>query len=309
MSDKKQLSHSAYRRYLNCPKSYDNHYNKRIRQVGTSSALVFGTAIDEALNALLTDKGNPHAVFKEHFTFEMVEGIKFHKDDYDYHLFSVDQLEKLKGKSTDYANWASLRIKGRMMIDAYIEEIVPLIKKVHSVQMELKGRRGFIDAILEIDGYGKVLIDHKTASRAYKDDVINADTQLHLYALDQGIDKVGFIVLNKKIEHNKVCSKCKRKCVSSHKTCPQEVRGKRCFGEWDRTPSINVQVIINKVNVFQTKILSNSVSDVENAIDIGVYPANLGACHSFYGANCPYLDFCRKGDMIGLEHQPEEKKK
>lgn len=297
------ISHSAYRKYLNCPAMYDNYYNKELREDGTSSALLMGTAIDEALNSLLLKTGDPYQIFKDNFKEGCLDGVKLHKNDFDEYIFNKDQLEKIQSKSKYYKAWASLRVKGRMFIDAYKAEILPMITKVHSVQRELKGRKGYIDAVLELEGYGKVLIDHKTASRPYKDNVIESDTQLHLYAKDQGIDKIGFIVMNKQIDHNKICSKCKYRCETSHKTCPKSRFNKRCHGEWIRSPSVNIQVIVDTVNPFQSKVLSNSIKDVENAIEKGVFPMNLGACHAFYGADCPYKDFCRQGDTTGLSYK------
>ena len=51
-----KLSHSKASRYQTCPKSYDFHYNKRIRSKYIGSPLFFGCAIDEALNCLLLTK-------------------------------------------------------------------------------------------------------------------------------------------------------------------------------------------------------------------------------------------------------------
>jgi hypothetical protein len=66
-----KISYSAYKKYTTCPKMYEYHYNQKLRPTGTSSSLLFGSAMDEALNALLLNTGDPHETFKENFTYEM----------------------------------------------------------------------------------------------------------------------------------------------------------------------------------------------------------------------------------------------
>lgn len=60
-----QISHSAKDRFNTCKRSYDLHYNQKIRPVWTTSALLFGGALDLALNEILLKTGNdPYEVFK-----------------------------------------------------------------------------------------------------------------------------------------------------------------------------------------------------------------------------------------------------
>ncbi len=59
-----KLSHSSVSRYLKCAKSYEIHYKQKLRPTGTSAALLFGSALDEALNSvLLKDGKDPYKVF------------------------------------------------------------------------------------------------------------------------------------------------------------------------------------------------------------------------------------------------------
>lgn len=50
-----KLSHSAVSRYLKCPQSYKYHYVDKIRPTVTSSALLFGSALDAVVEQLLKD--------------------------------------------------------------------------------------------------------------------------------------------------------------------------------------------------------------------------------------------------------------
>lgn len=52
---KRKLSHSQIQRYLQCPRSYDLYYNKRLREKSATAFLALGSAIDESLNTILLD--------------------------------------------------------------------------------------------------------------------------------------------------------------------------------------------------------------------------------------------------------------
>jgi hypothetical protein len=51
----KKLSFSAVSKYNQCPRSYKLHYIDRLRERSASSFLAFGSAIDQSLNAILSD--------------------------------------------------------------------------------------------------------------------------------------------------------------------------------------------------------------------------------------------------------------
>lgn len=301
-----KVSHSAYKKYLTCPAMYNLHYNEKLRPVGSTTALKFGSAMDEALNELLVGTKDPLEVFKDNFKFEDMDDVEFHKNDYDDNLFTAEQRYKLDGQSYEYKAWASLRVKGRMLLEAYINEVYPNVIKVHSVQRELEGRRGFIDAVMDYEGYGKVLFDHKTASQPFKPDAIAGDTQLALYAGDTGIKKVGFIVLNKKILYKKTCLKCGAQNSSTHKTCNVTKNKKRCHGEFNYEAKANIQVMIETLKPRQMEIVKESISQVEIGIKNEFYPMNLGNCRSYYGKNCPYLNYCLHKDKKGLQYKEDK---
>jgi hypothetical protein len=58
-----KLSHSAVDRYLKCPLSYKLHYIDKIRPTTVSANLVFGNALDKAINCLLLKQPDAHKVF------------------------------------------------------------------------------------------------------------------------------------------------------------------------------------------------------------------------------------------------------
>jgi len=301
----KHISFSAWTKYTMCPRMYRLHYVDRLRpKDGMSSALLFGVAMDEALNALLLKTGDPLEVFQKFFLFEDCKNIRWFDADYDLDILSEDQKEQLTGKSEAYVTWACMRVKGRMLIEQYIEQILPLIEEVNHVQLETT-RPGFIDAILTIRGHGIVLIDHKTSSRFYKRDAVKGSGQLALYAKQVGLTKAGFIVLNKVINKNKVklCRECGTKTTTSHKTCNNILDGVRCHGAFDITvnPQAVIQLIIDDIDIIEQDMVEKSVQQTEKAIEDGCFPMNLNQCHNVFGRKCPYFNKCRTGKNVGLE--------
>ena len=256
---------------------------------------------------MLLKTGDPLKIFQENLLFEQLKGVKFHKFDFDPEIFTIEQLKSIEGQSEDYRNWASLRIKGRLLLEKYQQEIYPLISKVYHVQKEIEGRPGVLDAVVEIPGHGKVLLDHKTASRPYKKGAVHASTQLALYSETEGIDKIGFVVLVKQIEKNKVktCTSCGKKTFTQHKTCAKIVNGERCHGKFEIEvdPEGVIQLMVEDVEPNTKAIVKESMEEVERAIENKVFPRNLKSCGKLYGDACPYLEYCWYKNKDGLEEK------
>lgn len=309
------LSYSAWKKYHMCPRLYKLHYIDRLRKPGTSSPLIFGSAVDGAMNELYTkDKVDPVAVFRDNFKWEDCKEVEWDGKDFDPDLFTTEGLAKVEGKSWEYKCWASMRIKGRLLIDKHMEEIHPLITKVYSVQYSLKDRPGFLDLICEIKGIkGKVVLDFKTSARPYFKEQLTESTQLALYAHHVGVDNVGFAVFVKQIgkDRNKICQKCGFDGSGrSHKTCFKEVKGKRCNGVWDETVRLvpKLQLFVDKVDSVLGANVEKSIVETEKLIETGHFPCNYESCNWQFGRKCVYKKLCFEGSKEGLVHKPEEKK-
>lgn len=72
----KILSHSAVNLYQTCGHKYNLHYNHKYREKITSGALVFGSALDAAINSLLEDKKNASLKDLDHYQEEFDEAWK-----------------------------------------------------------------------------------------------------------------------------------------------------------------------------------------------------------------------------------------
>lgn len=74
---KNKLSHSSANIFQDCPKKWEYHYVKHLRSKTTTGALLFGSAIDAALNALMKNDGkDPIKTFDYIWRFQEINGVK-----------------------------------------------------------------------------------------------------------------------------------------------------------------------------------------------------------------------------------------
>ena len=236
-----KLSLSAYKRYMQCPQYYAYH-RSGLRPVRQESTLLFGSAIDDMINALLDGQADPLEAYKDCVSSMDTQVINWDKQDYDGELLSpqqrkslLDQVTKLgyKGDNIDdlakvlfqkidnggYAQLsvnqhnaliilctASLYAKAELILHRYKVSILPQLERVESVQKEIELSNGKImgvsDYVAIVKGHGRVLLDNKTSVRPYAIDAARYDAQLTLYAEALGCDKVGFVVMQKNIKKN-----------------------------------------------------------------------------------------------------------
>lgn len=308
----KNISYSAWSKFLLCPRMFDICYNEELVGEYTTSALVFGSAIDESINQLLLNGVDPVQTFQENFKYEDMEFVKFHKKDLNMSLFTQDQADQLENKSDHYKSWAALRVRGRVLLEHYVQEFLPNITEIISVQQELaSNRRGFLDlkAKTKMTGDKVVIIDNKASYYDYPEDAAEFGAQLALYAEEEGVDYVAFCVLLKDIQtkKKKVCKKCGYKVVGgSHKTCNKGKGKDRCHGEWDYEVEYfpRIQWIVGKPSQHTRKTMQKSIKGVERMIadcdKNGHYPFNFSTCKFVFGRQCEYYNYCHKQDKSGL---------
>lgn len=367
-----RLSHSAAGTFQNCGKAYEFHYIKKIRPKVAKGALVFGSALDQALNAILTQDGDEFAIFDEHFTHAEVLGKKVYVPtyeemvyaaaDFDADILIESDIESIKDYFTEesrpttsdlldlisylrsqkrkngldsftaeekqiynLAHWTSLRRKGHLMLKAYMKKVMPRIKWVHSVQENVSVENevgdkvvGVVDLVAEVYGHGMVILDNKTSASNYEEDSVRTSAQLALYTSIlkdkyNTKNKAGFIVLNKNINKNKtkVCETCGHDGSGArHKTCANEIDGKRCGGIWKETvdPDVFIQFIVDTVPENTQNLVLENMDAIAESVKTGNFTRNLNTCHNYWGGPCPYLGLCYKGDMHGLVDTTKEKK-
>lgn len=328
---KKPLSFSGYKRFITCPKFY--YYNDVLGEKveSMSSALVFGSAIDNALNDMLVNRDLLAAknIAKRYIIDTQID--MYYLADYDAD-FSQDELESYVTKNhsssgidtenimqellTNQNSLSSnerklmshickdtLKHKANVILDSYFVKVLPMIKSVESIQKEIVlkdgSKRGIIDTILITNDNKRVIFDNKTSSRPYEKDAVLKSPQLALYAHLVGADYAGFIVMNKQITKNrtKICSKCGNDgSGTKFRTCNNITGKKKCGSKWNETidPYSYIQIFIDKMPQINKDIIVEAMDETISCINNGVFPRNLNNCFSMYGQKCVYINNCWK---------------
>lgn len=231
----------------------------------------------------------------------------------------------------NYANWISMQKKAHLMLKAYHDNILPNIKKVLAVQINVElpddqGNvlNGVVDLVAELQDGRIMVLDNKTASQPYDDDSVALSEQLAKYyailniqAADpehewsHHLDGAGYCVMSKKLvkDVTKVCKECGHVANGSHKKCDNEIDGERCNGEWDKTVKVEAQTqfITGTISEkYAAEVLENA-SVVKSCIEMGFYPKNFSACSNQYGSPCQFIGLCHKGSTKGLVKLEEKK--
>lgn len=330
----RKLSHSACTRYMACPASYDYYYNQGIRPAKLGSALMFGSAMDSALNELLLTKSMTKALdaYNATVTSYALGSVTIGKYDYDSDLLTEKDREQLltalvevgyKGndidglvaslmskhqlsenqyKALDLVVRRVFEHKATLLLTAYADKVLPYIQQVYNVQKP--SGPGYLDATVEWKGYGKIIVDHKTSGRPYADDSIEYSAQLAMYAAEEKVNQVAFVVLVKQLKKNKekVCGVCGHKGAGSHKTCDNVVDGDRCGGPWEITirPEAEIQILHGEVTKEAMAVADELQREVRRAVEAKIFPCNVGSCNSQYGRACEYKNLKWKNSMDGL---------
>ena len=309
-----KLSNSSIDKYVECSLCYKLHYIDRIRPIRTKSALLFGGVLDTALNDLLLNKDLVKAkeIFIKLWTEIDVNTTDFSKSDLDQELNDFFQPKDSLYKLVNDVNssWQSLLNKGILFIDQYYKEVLPKIKKVLSIQEPVSLKNddgdeisGFLDLIVEWEDGKTYLLDNKSSSVRYEEFSAKMGQQLPLYYYivkeKYKLDGVGYIVLNKKINKNKVkkCKICAQICEGTFKTCPNTVimpaSGVRCGGEFDITinPSVDIQYVFNQVAESDEKRVLDKFDEVNYNVSNGYFATEHSDKKNKFFQYCPYKEY------------------
>jgi hypothetical protein len=285
--------------------------------VPTSQNVVYANT-DFDLDLLSEDD---HTYVKELFAKGTIKG----PEDYLEYYNSLREKKQSSGfdnftvnekKFYNVMNWLSLKQKGLLMLIAYEKKVLPKIEKVHAVQKYVSLENadgdkviGYVDLIADVKGIGTVILDNKTSAREYEEDSVLTSGQLSLYVhmLEEEYKTryAGYIVMRKTIIKNrkKICKTCGYDGSGSrHKTCNNEVEGKRCGGDWAETisPDVFIQFITDEVPIETENIVLENFDNINEVIKAGNFTRNLNSCENYYGGKCPYFNLCYKGSMHGL---------
>lgn len=336
-----RLSYSQLQKWTYCQKAWEFHYKLRVRSTKIPSSLIFGSAIGKTFEYELNLKKGDIRVeitpeMKEFFG-EMPFGhlpscIEIF--DYYWHYANInDELVSLKENpdiiylKTDHDEelgetpWSAMRAKGHLIIRSFIQNFLPLVEHVYSTEEKVEltsgedSNVGYADTVVKLkDIHKPVIMDFKTAGKAYTKESVRESVQLaqYIYTLGDKYDTklAGYAVFLKNIVKNrtKVCKVCEFNGTGTkYKTCPAEYReegkkDRRCGGEWEETinPECKMQLIIDDIPVeFQESVI-DQIGLINDQINTGVIEKNLEACNNDFGKKCQYFDLCHSGSMEGL---------
>lgn len=220
---------------------------------------------------------------------------KFHED-CKYHL---NYRNKDRRKLTDeeyilynYINWLSLNQKGKLMLDAYRDNILPEISTVFNIQKEIAIKepdtgdliQGKIDVIASFKDKPDVpyICDNKTSSKPYPEDAVKTSEQLATYAEAEGNFNGAYLVVQKQVFKKE--PKIRTQIIKD--TIPEQILGK--------TFDIYGEIVHN---------ISAAGDDIDN------YPKNMDSCFDF-GKLCPYYSICKHNNydnnLISCKKPKEE---
>lgn len=310
---KNKLSHSSVALYQSCSYCYYLKYIERIRPVKQKSALLFGAALDNSFNTLLLEKDLKKArmQFIDTWTKLVHVDMEYRKKEVDEELINHYEYPGISKNPP----WETLYRKGLLFIDAYAEKVLPHIKEVVTVQERFSFKNaeedeiyGTVDLIVRWEDGRLLLLDNKTSSFRYSAEDARNSSQLSLYhyviSEKYPIDGIGYIVLNKNINKNrlKTCKKCGNITDTRHETCNAMIDGKRCHGEFHITinPTVDVEFIIDQIDPDVQEQVIQMFDEANNGIAEGKFATEhtqpfgkFGPCEYFkwYEGN---PDFYRK---------------
>lgn len=231
----------------------------------------------------------------------------------------------------NYVNWLSIKRKAPYIIRAYVEQLLPHVDEVQSIQINLSTKdeeenelTGIADFVVKLkpgnyDGVEvlkgeNIIADNKSSSRSYLnksygEGSVQNSSQLAKYCLilnEQGLNitKGSYFVFVKDLKQikNKKCKSCGHTSTASHQKCNNILNKKRCNGEWD----VHVEYVVDTklvVEVISQETIQKAMDQVDSTISnikAEKFEPNHEACAFQFGNACPYLNYCHNDDSSEL---------
>lgn len=273
-----RISNSKLDLYQTCPKKYWFKYVQKVQADVTRTPLLFGSAMDSALNFILECKrdGVPHSIeqAKQIFATELSKWSGQNRLDYFKNEVPEEWLESNDPDLIEKAVHGLMLRRGVDCIDVYEKEILSQIESVIEVQTKgtLNNAEGdtfefIVDAVVKLKNGPVVVLDNKTASAKYKKKAVIESQQLSLYLENYpDIKHAAYAVLIKN---------------------PAKEKG--------LTHQLLVDEIPEETKAASFKLLEDTLLKIKNE----EFPCNYKGCMAF-GKECEYSKACSYGDYTGL---------
>ena len=200
----------------------------------------------------------------------------------DFHLQCKEQIAGSKKLYPDdqvlfnYMSWLSMVEKGKLMVDAYRQQIMPQIHKVYDIQkpISLKNEdgdeiRGLIDFTCSFTDSPSVkyVSDNKTSSKPYSADSVEKSQQLSVYCEAESLQTAAYVVVEKKL--------------------------------FKRVPFIRTSVIKDIISEETFKKTFDNFEKVCYNIEAENFPKNESSCFAF-GRICEFYSICKHNSYDGI---------
>ena len=274
-----RISNNKLDTYEVCGSKFKFRYIDNIKGNFTSSALLYGTAMDAALNYILEshrdkkeinqNKANEIFIDKMNEWNPEINRLDFFKGDLPNPDVPYDENDpKLQEEI-----WENICARGIASIGVYIRDVLPEIEEVLSVQNAgtIKNAEDdeyifIVDFIAKMKDGRTVLLDNKTSSAKYPKNKVKKSQQLSLYLENfPDIKYAGYIVLIKNPE----------KVGCTHQILIDEIPEETTADSYDR------------------------LEKALGGIKAQVFEPNTKSC-KLYGKPCEYWNLCMYGDKTGL---------
>lgn len=284
-----KVSNTKVDLYTQCPAKYKFNYIDKLKADVTSTPLLFGSAMDHALNYILESIRDKIEwsidTAKEKFIEKMNEWSGQNRLDFFKNEAPEELLVSLNPNNPEHQElvWNNIVMRGLASIDVYVKEVLPQIDEVIEVQKSgsIKNEEGdelvfVVDFVAKMKDGRTVLLDNKTASSRYPKNKVVKSQQLSLYLESYPeIKLAGYIVLIKN---------------------PEKEKG------------LTYQILIDEIPEETKQESFDKVVQVLDNIKAEKFEKNEKSCWAF-GKKCSYWNYCKNGDSSGLVPAYEKKDK
>jgi len=321
-----RVSNSSTNALSDCQQYYKFQYVDRIRPETTGSALIFGSAIDNALNTMLEEKllspiltnKTPEQVFLESMSTIEINDVKhegkgltlitYSKGDFDLDLLTEDDIAELsKEISSEIGDFVQSchYYKGELE-----ENEIRLFSKIGWMCLYRKG-------LMLLSAYREDILPTI-------DYVVSVQEKVELVN-DSGDILVGVIDAIIKFKDDDIIYICDNKTSSTPYKESDLYNSKQLatYSEYKQNPYVAYLVLEKKIRKneprVRTQILKGKLTnelmekiflDYQRDLDIikkGIFEKNHKKCYNFFGKKCPFFGICKEGSMDGLVKLGERK--
>ena len=276
-----KLSYSRVELYNTCGMKYKYRYVDKLEADITPAALLFGSAVDKALNYVLLRKKHNHVIHLATAESILLKNMNRWTGQNNLIYFKNEMPDGLSEQNLSEpeiqdAVWEHLCNVGKKMLAIYLLEVLPLFKEIITVQKKriIENEEG--DSFVLITDFSallqdgrKILVDNKTSSdikKSYPENSVEKSTQLAIYSEYEDTKLCAYLALQKKLVNGKVIWKF-------------------VIGE----PS--------------SIVADDSFKKIDNALKAikrEEFTKNTKSCF-FYGKSCEYFSYCKYGSTKGLK--------